>query len=135
MEAQVLVLSLGDHETKNTDQCTQKTVKRGGSSIMIWASFSYYGVGPIHCIKTIMDQYVYVDIHMQMPSLCGSSRRTMTPSTRAKKLRICLQTTSSILWNGLHSLRISIQLRICGLSSKRQFTLAIQHLMKLYGWL
>ena len=29
---------------------------------MIWACFSYYGVGPIHWIKTIMDQHVYVDI-------------------------------------------------------------------------
>ena len=29
---------------------------------MIWACFSYYGVGPIHCFKTIMDQHVYVDI-------------------------------------------------------------------------
>ena len=30
---------------------------------MIWAYFfSYYGVGPIHWIKTIMDQHVNVDI-------------------------------------------------------------------------
>ena len=29
---------------------------------MIWARFSYYGVGPIHWIKTIMDQHVYIDI-------------------------------------------------------------------------
>ena len=29
---------------------------------MTWACFSYYGVGPIHWIKTIMDQHVYVDI-------------------------------------------------------------------------
>lgn len=41
---------------------TCKTVKHGGSSIMIWACFSYYGVGPIHWIKTIMDQHVYVEV-------------------------------------------------------------------------
>jgi len=29
---------------------------------MIWARFSYYEVGPIHWIKAIMDQHVYVDI-------------------------------------------------------------------------
>ncbi|KNC30997.1 hypothetical protein FF38_03163 [Lucilia cuprina] len=29
---------------------------------MVWACFSYYGVGPIYWIKTIMDQHVYVDI-------------------------------------------------------------------------
>ena len=52
-------VSLGDHETKNIDQCT---VKHEGSSIMLWACFSYYGVGPLHWINTIMDQLVYVDI-------------------------------------------------------------------------
>lgn len=41
---------------------TTKTIKHGGSSVMIWACFSYYGVGPIHWIKNIMDQHVYVDI-------------------------------------------------------------------------
>lgn len=41
---------------------TTKTVKHGGSSIMVWASFSYSGVGPIHWIKTIMDQHIYVKI-------------------------------------------------------------------------
>ena len=29
---------------------------------MLWACFSYYEVGSIHWIKTIMDQQVYVDI-------------------------------------------------------------------------
>ena len=41
---------------------TSKTIKHGGSSVMVWACFSYYGVGPIYWIKTIMDQHVYVDI-------------------------------------------------------------------------
>jgi len=43
-------------------KCTLKTVKHGGSSIMIWASFSHYGVGPIYWVKTIMDRYVHVNI-------------------------------------------------------------------------
>ena len=64
VQGQVLVLSLGDHETKNTDQCTQKeTIKHGGSSIMIWACFSCYGVGPIQWIKTIIDHHVYVQCY------------------------------------------------------------------------
>ena len=41
---------------------TTKTIKHGGSSVMVWGCFSYYGVGPIHWIKTIMDQHVYVNI-------------------------------------------------------------------------
>lgn len=41
---------------------TTKTVKHGGSKIMVWACFSYHGVGPIHLINNVMDQHVYVDI-------------------------------------------------------------------------
>lgn len=41
---------------------TRKTVKHGGSSIMVWGSFSYHGVGPIYRINGVMDQHVYVDI-------------------------------------------------------------------------
>uniref|UniRef100_A0A3B3ZBW6 Tc1-like transposase DDE domain-containing protein n=1 Tax=Periophthalmus magnuspinnatus TaxID=409849 RepID=A0A3B3ZBW6_9GOBI len=43
-------------------QYTVKTVKPGGASIMIWAGFSYYGVGPIYRIPGIMDQFAYVRI-------------------------------------------------------------------------
>lgn len=41
---------------------TTKTIKHGGSSIMVWACFSYYGVGPIHWIRSIMDKTIYVNI-------------------------------------------------------------------------
>lgn len=41
---------------------TTKTIKHGGSSIMIWACFSFYGVGPIYWIKETMDRTVYVRI-------------------------------------------------------------------------
>lgn len=41
---------------------TLKTIKHGGSKIMVWACFSYQGVGPIVWIKTMMDQALYVDI-------------------------------------------------------------------------
>lgn len=43
-------------------RCTRKTLKHGGSSIMVWACFSYHGVGPIRLIEKIMDQYLYVNI-------------------------------------------------------------------------
>ena len=43
-------------------QYTTKTVKHGGAKVMVWGSFSYYGVGPIHLINGIMNQQVYVDI-------------------------------------------------------------------------
>lgn len=41
---------------------TTKTVKHGGSRIMIWGCFSYYGTGPIYRIENTMDQHVYVSI-------------------------------------------------------------------------
>lgn len=41
---------------------TNKTIKHEGCSIMIWASFSYYGVGPIYWIKGNMDKHLYVQI-------------------------------------------------------------------------
>jgi len=43
-------------------QYTTRTIRHVGRSVMVWARFSYYGVGPIHWIKAIMDQHVYVDI-------------------------------------------------------------------------
>jgi len=43
-------------------QYTTRTIKHVGRSVIVWACFSYYGVGPIHWIKAIMDQRVYVDI-------------------------------------------------------------------------
>lgn len=48
---------------------TTKTVKHGGSSVMVWACFSYYGVGPIHWIQNIMDatQYVHILQNVMLP--------------------------------------------------------------------
>ena len=43
-------------------QYTVKTFKHGGGCIMVWACFSWYGVGPIFWIKKIMDQYLYLEI-------------------------------------------------------------------------
>lgn len=43
-------------------QYTKKTVKFGGSSIMLWGCFSWYGVGPLHKIEGIMNADVYVNI-------------------------------------------------------------------------
>lgn len=45
---------------------TIKTIKHGGSSIMVWACFSYYGVGPIHWIRSIMDETIYVNIMQEV---------------------------------------------------------------------
>lgn len=45
----------------NSKYCI-KTIKHGGTSIMVWACFSYYGVGPIHWIRDIMDGPGYVKI-------------------------------------------------------------------------
>lgn len=48
--------------TEFKPQYTLKTVKHGGSSIMIWGCFSYYGVGTIYRTPGIMDQFAYIKI-------------------------------------------------------------------------
>lgn len=41
---------------------TKKTVKHGGGNIMVWGSFSWYGIGPIHLIEGIMTSETYRNI-------------------------------------------------------------------------
>lgn len=41
---------------------TQKTVKHGGGSLMVWGAFSWYGIGPIVKIEGKMDRFQYLDI-------------------------------------------------------------------------
>lgn len=48
--------------TEYDPRYTIKTIKHGGLKIMIWGSFSYIGVGPIYCIKGIMDRFLYIKI-------------------------------------------------------------------------
>lgn len=43
-------------------KCTKKSVKGNGGSVMVWGAFSRRGVGPIHRIEGIMDQFVFVRI-------------------------------------------------------------------------
>lgn len=38
------------------------TVKFGAGKLMVWGCFSWYGVGPIHRIEGILNQYKYLDI-------------------------------------------------------------------------
>ena len=37
------------------------TVKHGGGNTMVWGCFCCDSIGPIHCIKSIIDQNVYLD--------------------------------------------------------------------------
>jgi len=41
---------------------TRKTIKHNGGNIMVWGSFSWYGVGPLFWIKETMTQNHYVQI-------------------------------------------------------------------------
>lgn len=42
--------------------CIKPTVKGGGSSVRVWGGMTLEGVGPIHTINGLMDQYVYMNI-------------------------------------------------------------------------
>jgi transposase len=44
------------------DKNLEHTVKHGGGSILVWGSFSYYGVGELYIIRDIMDAVEYVNI-------------------------------------------------------------------------
>lgn len=41
---------------------TAKTVKHNGGGVMVWGCMAANGVGNLHLINGIMDQYVYIDI-------------------------------------------------------------------------
>lgn len=43
-------------------KCLKSTVKGGGGSVNVWGAMTLQGVGPIHRINGIMDQYVYMKI-------------------------------------------------------------------------
>lgn len=43
-------------------QYTKKTIKHGGGNIMLWGSFSWYGVGPLFWIKEKMTADIYLNI-------------------------------------------------------------------------
>ena len=39
-----------------------KTVKHGGGNVIVWGSFSWCGVGPLHRIQGTIDQHMYKEI-------------------------------------------------------------------------
>ena len=41
---------------------TLKTVKHGGGNVIVWGSFSWCGVGPLHRIQGTIDQQMYKEI-------------------------------------------------------------------------
>ena len=41
---------------------TLKTVKDGGGNVIVWGSFSWCGVGPLHRIQGTIDQHMYKEI-------------------------------------------------------------------------
>ena len=41
---------------------TLKTIKHGGGNVIVWSSFSWCGVGPLHRIQGTIDQHMYKEI-------------------------------------------------------------------------
>jgi len=106
-------------------QYTTRTIKHVRRSVMVWVRFSYYGVGPIHWIKAIMDQHVYVDIMDTI--MLPFAEYEMTPNIPARRQRKGLGTTLWTICSGLRSLQTLIQLRIYGRTSRRQSLHQNQH--------
>ena len=41
---------------------TLKTAKHGGGNVIVWGSYSWCGVGPLHRIQGTIDQHMYKEI-------------------------------------------------------------------------
>ena len=53
------------HRPKNQElspRYTLKTVKHGGGNVIVWGSFSWCFVGPLHRIQGTIDQHMYKEI-------------------------------------------------------------------------
>lgn len=76
-------------------QCLNQTVKFGGKSVMVWACFSYSGVGRLTFIDGIMNSEVYVNILSENLLLSAEQiginnlifQQDMILSTRLKQLK------------------------------------------------
>ena len=47
---------------KLSPRYTLKTVKQCGGNVIVWGSFSWCGVGPLHRIQGTIDQHMYKEI-------------------------------------------------------------------------
>ena len=79
---------------KYNPRFTSNTIKHEDSSVMVWACFSYFRVGPIYWIKTITDQFVNFMYrktwcYLMLKRKClyyGSSNKTRTPNNLTERL-------------------------------------------------
>ena len=90
---------------------TLKTVKHGGGKVIVWGSFSWCDVDPLHRTQGTIDQHIYQEIleNVMLPYAkenllwFESSNKTTTLSTPPKVLKCGLTVRRLMYWSGPHS--------------------------------
>ena len=75
---------------------TLKTIKHGGGNVIVWGSFSWCGVGPLHRIQGTTDQHMYKEIleNVKLPyakenlSLVWKLQQDNDPKHTAKSVKM-----------------------------------------------
>jgi hypothetical protein len=109
-------------------QCTKKSVKGNGDSVMVWAGVSRNGTGPIHRIEGIMDQHVFVGIlnDVLLPysedylPLNWTLQQDNDPKHTSNLAKQWIVNQKIKILGCLRSLRISIQSKRCGMTLTRR---------------